>query len=269
MSAAVELFQRLCESRPEELASAWVESGDTDAVKLAEQLDPGSLGAVLAQLPAWRLASILPLLGEKRLADSIEYRPLDEAIYLVRNLEGKLRDAVLNKLPQGLARRLDQISRTEKNSAASNAYKYALTAQGQSTVKDIQEKIRRHPHRVQSYIYLLGEDQVLLGAISLKALLKADPASSAAKLAVEDCEVILGSLDMAHTQNHPAWARFRCLPVVDAELRFLGTLSRKDITAQSAQSTAASEAALALGESFLIGFRGLGEALAGFLGRRP
>lgn len=96
------------------------------------------------------------------------------------------------------------------------------------TVKDILKDLRNRDYEVIQNVFVTDQEKKLKGQISLGALLKSDPSTSAHTL-IQPCSSIHGKRSTRYAANHAVFSEVQAIPVTDADGTFMGAIPAKSI----------------------------------------
>ncbi len=115
-------------------------------------------------------------------------------------------------------------------------------------------------------LYVVTRDQILLGAVPVSRLVGAAGETSLDALSIRTVPRLAPSMPASTAEDHPAWAEFDQLPVVDADGRFLGAIHHRSLRhvrrTTPAHTTDGLDALLSVGEVLWLGLYGVLEGVA-------
>ena len=88
---------------------------------------------------------------------------------------------------------------------------------------------RRAPQSVRRYLYVLGDEQRLVGVVGARQCALSDPALPIARLMIAMPSSLLARTRLQEAVHNPDWERFDMLPVVDRRGIFLGVVRRNTL----------------------------------------
>lgn len=261
------LAQTLCAAYPDE------------AARLLERLAPAAVAPLFTQVSAEAAASVLCQLAPSVAADALGRLapaeagpilgalPLDEAARLLRQIDPGARAALVDAAPAAAAQALAALLRYPEGSAGALMDPRALAALDDWSAGTALERLRQDPHLLRHYLYVVTREHGrLVGVLSLRMLLLADPAAPLESIMVSEVERVAAEAGATALLAHPAWRRFPLLPVVDAQGTFAGVVRYETVRrlAAAAETAGPERGAVAtvmnLGELWWIGLAG---AIAG------
>ena len=138
-----------------------------------------------------------------------------------------------------------------------------LTAFEQEPVRQVLARLQRNPAHALYYLYVVADNQRLVGVVNMRELIGARPDALLASVCTRHVASIAASATRQTVVGHPAWGSVHALPVVDEAGQFVGVLRYETVRAlerrQASDSLASSglQTASALGELFGLGLRGV------------
>jgi magnesium transporter len=231
------------------------QGGESEAAEVLRRLSPQRAQHVLASLPRPRAAALLARLE------------LGEAARLMRPLDASLRGELEAKLEARRARALRALlSFREGTAGALMDPEVVALPQGLRAAEAL-ERVRAEPQHARYNLYVIDEEQRLVGALNLRELFLAEPTRTLGELMVAAPQRLPADAESSQVVSHPGWKEVHALPVVDDQGRYLGAvryrklreLERALLSARRDDQSAAS----ALGQLFAAGAGGLFEALGG------
>ena len=139
-----------------------------------------------------------------------------------------------------------------------------LTAFEQEPVHQVLERLQRNPAHALYYLYVVADDQRLVGVVNMRELMGARPNASLASVCTRHVASIAASATWQTVVEHPAWGSVHALPVVDTAGQFIGVLRYETVRALERRRASADtltdsglQTASALGELFGLGLRGI------------
>jgi magnesium transporter len=270
LSATDLLVAALIAHAPEDAARTLETLDVADAASLLGELEPELASAIVAHMEAAFAATALEQIDAASVADIVAKLQAAEAAALLRRMPST-RDAVLGACPPGLASAVRTVLAHPAHTAGALMDPQVPSLPADHTAAAACQLIRDRPERYKHYLYVVDRAGKLVGVTRPIDVFAApgerelaDLAHSpVARVGVDDPEVAVVA--------HPAWARFRSLPVVDRDERLVGIL-RDDVVeplqrARATQSRAQVSLAMSLAELFWLGLSGVTEGVANVVGR--
>ena len=256
---------RTLEARPAPAVAAFLaECAPDDIAAVVSAMDPTVAAAALSEVDAEVAAPIAEAL------------PADTASVLLRRLAPPARGALLDRLAPRTATRVRELLRYRPGSAGALLDPAVLTVPPDLAVGEVVQRVREAGAHVHHYLFVVERRGSLLGVVSLRELLSADPDVLVGAVAHRAVATLPASADRDAIVAHPSWNDLHAVPVVDAGGRLLGILRHETLRRLESQGRttplggAAASAALDLGElAWTGGAALLGELAAAFSGPPP
>jgi magnesium transporter len=271
-----------------DLAVAFLESHPTEAAIAFERMLPGLRAAALEAVPAHAAVAAVRELVSSVAAESLAHVDPRTAAAIIDQLDVDASTIVLRRIPREPLVRLldalpvrtreliDRVLHYPEGTAGALMDPAVQALPDDVSVAEGRVALRRTPHRLLFYVYVVDREQHLVGVLDVAELMSArsrDPLRGVMRTRVER---LTAWTPATAVRSHPGWRTYHAMPVVDDRGRFLGairyqTLRRLEQEADAASArrqTAATVAAL--GELFHLGMAGFVEGLsAAAVPRRP
>lgn len=276
------LVRRFLEAHPAE-AAAFLEARPAPTVAaLLARAEPEAAVAVLRSMAPLAAAACLAQLSEESLVAVSALLPAELLAALLRRLDAEAREERLAALPASTARALRASLAWEADSAGALADPTAPAFARDTSVDDALARLRAERMRTLYYLYVVDREQRLVGVLTLREVLLAEPGARLGEVMRTPVERLSARAVGRAILDHPAWRIHHVLPVVDDAGRFLGALRYKVARSLEAETrplpsggSAAWSTAVQLGELFWLGLAGVlggmapppGSAAAGREGR--
>lgn len=267
MGLTHDLAERLMRSHPGR--AAWVLERHEPAAALPALSDGEAEDAaeVLRRLSPQRASQVLALLARTRAAALLAHLDLDQAVRLVRRLPDAVRTELLAHFDERRARAVGALLGFREGSAGALMDPEVLALPSAFSARDALARVRAEPEQARYNLYVVDEEQRLVGVLNLRELMLAPPAQTLAELMFPRPLRLEANADRSVVVSHPGWREVHSLPVVDERGVYLGairyrTLRELEQALLAGQSEEQSTSG-ALGQLFAAGASGLFEALGG------
>lgn len=262
-----------------ELADALVREHPERAAFVLERLEPEAAVAILARGEAADAAALLRRLSPQRASHVLGRLPpergavllarldLDQAVRLVRRLGLQVRQQMLEQLDAKRARAISALLAFAEGTAGALMDPDVLALPQGLSAREALARVRSEPEHARYNLYVVDDEQRLVGALNLRELLLARPNQTLAELMTPGPIRLEAGADRSAIVSHPGWREVHALPVVDERGCYLGAIRYRTLReleeallrrVDEDQSTSA-----ALGQLFAAGAAGLFEALGG------
>jgi Mg/Co/Ni transporter MgtE len=221
------------------LTLAFLERHPDDAARVLERLAPEQTETLLAELPARALGPVvermlpspaaraLSLLDDPKIAALLGTMSRLGAAAVLRHLPAR-RAALLKLLPRLMSRGIRRQLEYPIDTVGAWMDPAVLRLRASTRVEQALELVRRDPDEPRGTIYVVGEDQTLIGCVEVERLVRARPRLSAGQLARNPERVLQATANLQWVADDPAWLRTGVLPVLDLG-RLVGALHQSDL----------------------------------------
>lgn len=184
-----------------------------------EEIDPAVQRDIIASLSKDKVVRLINDMTPGQAADILSVLPHAEAL------------GILTLVNPDNAKKIHAILERQEEKVIHYTTQKILKFSPETTVEYVENDYPRHARDkdVIMYIYVVGEEDTLLGVIDLKELLKADDKALLKDIMVEN--VISLSTESTLKEASQDFARydFRAIPVTDEKNRLLGVIPYRDV----------------------------------------
>ena len=211
------------------------------------------LGAMEVNIAARGLDRIAP----SRAAAILARLPAARAVALARGMRAEARQQALRSLPPKRREPLERLLSLRAHTVGTQMESRVLTLPPDTTSAEAIVLVRAATAQVSQYLYVVDRQGQLLGVVSLKQLLAGADGAAVATLMTRQVISLRVRDSLASARVHPAWTRYRMLPVVDERNRFAGILRNATLGDESPDgdlpARPVDQASAALGDLYRIG----------------
>ena len=195
---------RILERLDPQDASRFLEGSPTDTVSgIVKALDPSSAARCLETMAPQKSAAVLAELD------------LDLSSSLLRRIEESPQKAIVAALPPELSAALTVLLRYPEGSAGAIMDPGILTLTQDITAGEAMDRVRRFTRRVRYYLYVVDRDNLLVGVLSVRDLMLAEPDQPIALIMRTNVARLSADAQGEAIISHPGWRSYHGLPVVD------------------------------------------------------
>ena len=259
------------------LRDRFVSAHPAEAARVLELLPASDLGEAILDLPAdalskllrwltpYSAATALALVPAPRAAPAFEKTPRDAAAAILRAMDARHRSAIVDSLEATAQKALKRLLRYAEGTAGALMDPAVLSIAENASAAEALERLRQSPQHALYYVYIVAEDQKLIGVVNLRELMAARPEQLLGMIAVHSVESVSVRASRESIVVHPGWKRFHALPVVGADGRFVGAIRYESVRKleetllETRLDDGSRETAAALGELYGLGLKGLFE----------
>jgi magnesium transporter len=222
--------QKLSKMHPADIAEIVEQLGGRDRAAIFASLDDEIAADVVEESSEEVQAQILSRLDDERAADILEAMSPDEAADLLGDLPEARREQLIAKMEAGEAEDVEELLGYEDDTAGglmtTEFVAVPVTLSAQQTI----DRLRELEPDAESiyYVYVVDEDERLLGVLSLRDLIVAPPQAPIADIMIK--RVVAIPLDARPEDVAAVIAKYNLLavPVVDDDDRMQGIVTIDD-----------------------------------------
>ncbi len=221
---------KLARLHPSELADIISDLSLREAAAVVQQLDDETAADAFEHLDAETQKSLIDDLGHERAADIIEEMDSDDAADLLGELPEEDRSQILAEMNEYTAGELRELVKYAEDSAGGLMTTDFTWIFPHRTVEATIRKIREIAPTSEFiyYLYVVDQSDTLLGVISLRTLLLADPHATIEKIMDSDVVSVLPRTDAEEVAATIARYDLLALPVVNEAGKLLGIVTVDD-----------------------------------------
>ena len=199
---------------PDELSHYFETHPDNLIANVLRYFMPGAAVACLLGMEVRRAGGVLEQLG------------IDAAARLLRRMKSTDQITMLNAVTGSYSYRLKSILRYPADTVGQHMSPNVFTASESMLAKEVISMARTTSSELQGDIFLVNDNQHLVGMIDVKNLVFADP-DIAVNMIMRIPDVVLNArTNLDYVKEHPKWRFKDALPVVDHKNVFAGVLKR-------------------------------------------
>ena len=174
----------LSELHPADIADISDDLNETDLKYLFDLLDDETASEVLSELEEPTLDELIDILGEEKLANLVKELPDDDAADIIATFPTDIQNKLLNRLDSEEKEDIQELMKYPEESAGGIMTGEYVSITKEATVQDAIEHIRKASEEVEDimYVYVVDDEGVLVGIVSLVYLIKSDPKKKCLKM---------------------------------------------------------------------------------------
>lgn len=235
------------------LTLAYLQAHPVEAARGLEALSADDAASLLGAFEPTAVADVVECLLPDVGAEVLQRLPRDIGGGLLSHVASPAAIALLRHCPPGvraeLVEELDpEVRQTIHRSlsypdrtAGSLADPRILTLAANLTVAEALTRVTRAHRRATYYLYVLDRSAKLVGVVSLKELLAADPGDSIGTVMSTHIASVSAASTVEELRAHSSWRVFHTLPVLDRGGAFLGALRYRTLRALEEEEAAPAE----------------------------
>ncbi len=222
--------QKLSKMHPADIAEIVGQLGGRDRAAIFESLDDETAADTLEESTEEVQAQILARLSDERAADILEAMSPDEAADLLADLPEERREQLIAKMEADEAEDVEELLTYEEDTAGGLMTTEFVAIPVSLTAAQTIDRLRELEPEAESiyYVYVVDDDEKLLGVLSLRDLIVAKPETRIADIMIK--RVIAVPLDARPEDVAAVIAKYNLLavPVVDDDDRIQGIVTIDD-----------------------------------------
>ncbi|HEB76716.1 MAG TPA: CBS domain-containing protein [Nitrospirae bacterium] len=223
--------QMVTNLHPADIAEIISSVSREEGTSLFTDLDLKTAAETLSELDPDVQASIITEMEPEKASDIIEEMPPDEAADILGDLPTEKMKALLERIDKEDAEDIQELLEHEENTAGGLMTNEFIAYEPDIKVSEAMERFKKDAAEIETiyYIYIIDDQERLLGVLSLRELLLADPDKTLSGIMVTN----LKTLSPEDDENVAAAAiskyNLAAIPVVDKENVLLGIVTMDDI----------------------------------------
>lgn len=226
-----ELAAFLRDSHPADLAELAEHLGDAERLALVKVLSDEQAAQMLGELDPETAEAILKAVGIEKAGDILEAMATDDAADILAELEPAHQGELLRELPQEEASEVRDLLAYDPETAGGRMTTDYVTVQADCTTGAVIDQLRREAPDAESvyYLYVTEPDERLVGVLSLRELIVADPATPVRQIMRPAVKSLPPEASEAEVAQMVAKYNLLAVPIVDREGRLLGMVTHDDV----------------------------------------
>jgi len=168
---------RLSELHPADIADILIDLGTEERLNILRAMDKATAASTIQELPSKVRLQVAELLDQKLLVEIINEMAIDEAVDLFSQMPKKKVDALFSRLPQEKVTQISSLLGHANDIAGSIMSTDFICVKHSMTSAAALEKTKKESTRKKEsyYIYVLDDNDLLVGVVTLQQLLTVAP----------------------------------------------------------------------------------------------
>ncbi|HMK56469.1 MAG TPA: CBS domain-containing protein [Dissulfurispiraceae bacterium] len=223
--------QMLSDLHPADIADLISQVSREEGAHLFKDLDIETAAEALSELMPERQAEIISSIDTEQAADIIEEMQPDEAADVLSDLPTEKAKEILEHIDKEEAEDIQELLGHEEGTAGGLMTNVFIAYPPQMTVSEAIERFKKDAEEIESvyYIYVMDENEKLVGVASLRDIIMADPNAALAEVMETKLKSVTPETDDRVVAELISKYNLVALPVVDAENVLLGIVSVDDV----------------------------------------
>ena len=222
---------KISELRPADIADILEQLDVEDAGAMLERLDMETAADTLNEVEYPLQSELLSELDPERASDLLERLAPDDAADILAELPHDEAERLLSLMPQQDAQPIRDLLRYGAETAGGIMTTEVLALPQDATVADALVYMRQHSEHLEMvyYLYIIDEEQHLMGVVSLRQLVTTEPEAKMRSLMNPDVIKVQVDADQEEVANRISKYDLLAVPVVDADNRLVGLITVDDV----------------------------------------
>jgi len=223
--------QKISELHPSDIAHIISQVPPDGKAVLFDSLDIEKAAEALHELEPETQVTIIGRMGKEQASDILERMPPDEAADVLGDLPEEKAQELLNLMEKEEAEDVQELLGHEEDTAGGLMTTEYLGFTGDTTVEEAFKNLRLMSPDVEMiyYIYVVDDEEHLLGVLSLKDLILASPQKNLSEIMRRKIKTVRPDTDQMKAAELISKYNLYAVPVIDAENKLLGIVTVDDI----------------------------------------
>jgi magnesium transporter len=222
---------KLADLRPADIADILEQLDAEDAGVVLGRLDMEMAADTLNEVEYPRQQEILSELGPERASDLLERLSPDDAADILADLPQAEAERLLDLMAASESQQIRDLLRYDAQTAGGLMTPEVLALPQDMTVEETLLYLRQHSDHLEMvyYLYVIDSGRHLIGIVSLRALVVAEPGTCLRDLMDRDVIKVQAGMDQEEVAQIIARYDLLGVPVVDSEERLMGLVTVDDV----------------------------------------
>jgi len=223
--------QLLSELHPADIAEIISSISQKDGVSFIDNLDVETAAEALSELEADVQTDMISRMDSERASEIIEVMPPDDAADILSDLPAEKAQEILENIETEEAQDIQELLGHEEDTAGGLMTNDYFSCPPGMTVLETTDKFKAEAEEVETvyYIYVLDKNEKLLGVVSLREMLLAQPDCLLADIMETNIKAVQPGEDEMAVAAIISKYTLLAIPVVDAEGYMHGIVTVDDI----------------------------------------
>jgi len=221
----------LAEMHPVDMAEILSQVSMQERTALLSKLDEDTAGDVIGELDDETAARIISEMEPEKAADVLEHMDPDEAADVLGDLPEKKAVELLSRMDKEEAEDVRELLEHDEDTAGGLMTTDYISFPPEMTAEEVMKELRLVAPDIEMiyYLYVVDREERLLGVLSLKDLILAQPKAQLASFMVTNPKRILATEDKKEVAEMVSRYNLYAIPVVDESDRLLGIITVDDV----------------------------------------
>lgn len=256
------------------IAEHFIHTDINEAVQVIEKLEYDDIADFILEIPLDLAIKVILHMTNYKVVKCLELLPLDFVVKLLGNIDllsielllrqcdEEFRHTLLDNIAPNTAKKIRQKLKYEANSIGTYMKSKVFSLQKGLTANEAVELMKKERKLIASEIFVLDEKGRIEGIVKIAQLVLAEGTDPIASILTKEIPKCFANESIQTIVSHPAWGKYRALPVVEQSGALIGSLHFEDVSKanlkkDSERSNRVAKTGSALGELYWIGLTGL------------
>ncbi|MEW5746897.1 MAG: CBS domain-containing protein [Nitrospirota bacterium] len=223
--------QMVSELHPADIAEIISQVSREEGTHLFRDLDIETAAEALSELKPEMQAEIITAMEPGKAADIIEEMPPDEAADVLSDLPTEKAKEILEHIEREEAEDIQELLGHEEDTAGGIMTNEFIAYPPDASIAEAFERFKKDGEEIESayYIYIIDEEEKLIGVTSLREMLLAEPTTRLSEIMETKLKTVTPDTDEMVAAEIISKYNLFALPVVDSEGFMLGIIATDDI----------------------------------------
>ncbi len=223
--------QMVSELHPADIAEIISQVSHKEGATFFKELDVETAAEALSELQPDVQVEIISGMETEKAADIIEEMQPDEAADVLSDLPVDKAKEILEQIEKEEAQDIQELLSHEEDTAGGIMTNVYISYLPETTVREAIEKFKKDAEEVETvyYIYVIDENEKLVGVISLRDLLLAPPDAKLSDIMKRKIKTVTPETDEQEVAEIVSKYNLVAIPVIDSENYMLGIVTIDDI----------------------------------------
>lgn len=222
---------KVAELHPADIAHILSQIPQKDRAALLDTLDPETAAETLQEMETSEQSAIIEDLDAEHASEILEHMAPDEAADVLGDLPTDVAHDLLQRMELEDAHEMEELLAHDEDTAGGLMTTEYLSLARDLTVRDAIDQVRLLAPDVETvyYIYILNDEEQIVGVLSLRDLIMALPHQTLQEIMTHPVKSIPADADEKRVSQVVSKYGLHALPVVDDEERMLGIITMDDV----------------------------------------
>jgi Mg2+ transporter MgtE len=222
---------KLSDLHPADIADILEQLDVEDAEAMLERLDTETAADALNEVETPLQSELLSELEPERASELLERLAPDDAADILADISTEEAEQILNLMPAEESRQIRELLRYGAQTAGGIMTTEVLSLSQELTVEEALAYLRQHSEHLEMiyYLYIVDDEQHLVGVVSLRELVVAEPGTRLKELMDPDIIKVTTTTDQEEVARVIAKYDLLGVPVVDTDNRLVGLVTVDDV----------------------------------------